>query len=676
MDFPIDNSVYLTGEITVDGWALDDLGVKQVGIWRDRVGSEPAQLNGLIYIAAARFISGIRSDVEASYPAYPNSDRAAWGYSLAALPLLATGASTFKLHAIAVDEEGHSTELGTRTVTVGSAASISGTISRSGVGLGGVTVTLSGALSPPVTTDANGNYGFSNLPPGYTYSVTPSKVGYVFTPPSVQYMNLVANQIANFTTTSSNIPALLALDRARLNFAALDASTLSPSQKLVVSFGGGSAPWTASASQSWLQVSPASGTGPTRVTVSINPAVLPPSGTAIGTVTISAPTATPTSKTVTVYLNRLAASSPPFGSFDTPTNYATKVAGSIAVTGWAMDDIAVTSVKIYRDRIGNEGVQPNGYVYIGDAVFVANARGDIEGANPTLPSSYRAGWGYLMLTNAIPGGAFPLGNGTIRLWAIATDIEGNTTNLGSKTITLDNANSKTPFGSIDNPGQGGIAVGTVSNSGWIMTPQPNTMATPPASIVAYVDGAPVGPVTYGQARPDVAGLFPGLRNSAGPGASFSLDTTLYSNAMHSIFWVAYDNAGNGDGIGSRFFFIENGLSAGIANPAPPVVPSATTVRAARPRPQRGAVPQIRTAHELDRVVIDLPEGNWTGAHIINGEPQPLPVGSTLDNANGAFYWHLGPGFLGRHELLFTSNDGGVYGVTVNIEPKSFATEAQ
>ncbi|HEY3444465.1 MAG TPA: BACON domain-containing carbohydrate-binding protein [Paludibaculum sp.] len=479
----------------------------------------------------------------------------------------------------------------------------------------------------------------------------------------------VRNKLFTLTQAGGFIPPpILSLDRTRLNFAARDNIAVSPAQQVVVSFGGGTAAWTASTNQPWLLVSPSSGTGATRLTVIINTGFLPPSGTAVGTLTISAPTATPTSKTVTVYLTRVTAPSPPFGAFDTPTNNATNIAGSIAVTGWAMDDIGVFAVRIYRDKIGNEGVQPNGYVYIGDATFVPNARGDIEGLNPTLPASYRGGWGYLMLTNAIPGGTLPQGNGTIRLWAIATDVEGNTTNLGSKVITLENANSKLPFGAIDSPGQGGIAVGVVNNSGWIMTPQPNTMAAAAPHITAYIDGVPVGAVTYGQPRGDVAGLFPSYRNSAGPGATFSLDTTLYSNAMHSIFWVATDDAGNTDGIGSRFFVIENGVSAGIANPAPPVQSS---VRAARPRPQRAAVPQVRTAQELERLVIDLPEGTWTGAHIINGEPQPLPVGSTLDNTNGAFYWHLGPGFLGRHELLFTSTDGAIYGVTVNIEPKTF-----
>ena len=45
-----------------------------------------------------------------------------------------------------------------------------------------------------------------------------------------------------------------------------------------------------------------------------------------------------------------------FGTVDTPANGATGITGSIAVTGWTLDDLGVSSVKIYRNCIG--GVEP------------------------------------------------------------------------------------------------------------------------------------------------------------------------------------------------------------------------------------------------------------------------------------------------------------------------------
>ena len=62
----------------------------------------------------------------------------------------------------------------------GSTFNISGTISPSTSG-NGATVTLSGAANATVTADASGNYQFSGLGNG-SYTVTPSKAGFNFTP--------------------------------------------------------------------------------------------------------------------------------------------------------------------------------------------------------------------------------------------------------------------------------------------------------------------------------------------------------------------------------------------------------------------------------------------------------------------------------------------------------------
>ena len=51
-----------------------------------------------------------------------------------------------------------------------------------GNALGGVKISVSNGAGS-FTTDSNGNYGFLGLNPG-TYTVTPSKTGYTFTPPS------------------------------------------------------------------------------------------------------------------------------------------------------------------------------------------------------------------------------------------------------------------------------------------------------------------------------------------------------------------------------------------------------------------------------------------------------------------------------------------------------------
>ena len=73
----------------------------------------------------------------------------------------------------------------------------------------------------------------------------------------------------------------------------------------------------------------------------------------------------------------------------------------------------------------------NGKVFIGNAVQVDGARPDVD-ATCAAPFDYQAGWGYLLLTNMLPN----QGNGTFTLYAYATDVEGHTMLLGSRTITL------------------------------------------------------------------------------------------------------------------------------------------------------------------------------------------------------------------------------------------------
>ncbi len=87
---------------------------------------------------------------------------------------------------------------------------ISGTITSSGTGTSGVTVSLSGASTATATSDASGNYTFTGLANG-SYTVTPSMTGYTFNPASSsQTVNSVNITSVNFVGTA-NAPASLAL---------------------------------------------------------------------------------------------------------------------------------------------------------------------------------------------------------------------------------------------------------------------------------------------------------------------------------------------------------------------------------------------------------------------------------------------------------------------------------
>ena len=83
---------------------------------------------------------------------------------------------------------------------------ISGAVTESGAGLGGVAVTLSGSQTGTATTDASGNYSFA-VQAGGGYMVTPSLPGYTFNLPSRSFNNLIDSQ-ANVSFAANPPPAL------------------------------------------------------------------------------------------------------------------------------------------------------------------------------------------------------------------------------------------------------------------------------------------------------------------------------------------------------------------------------------------------------------------------------------------------------------------------------------
>ncbi len=81
--------------------------------------------------------------------------------------------------------------------------SISGTVA--GVVTSGVPVKLSGPVTGSTVTDPSGRYSFSGLGNGVTYAVTPSLVGYTFSPTSSSITVSSADGTGNFTAALSQI---------------------------------------------------------------------------------------------------------------------------------------------------------------------------------------------------------------------------------------------------------------------------------------------------------------------------------------------------------------------------------------------------------------------------------------------------------------------------------------
>ena len=477
------------------------------------------------------------------------------------------------------------------------------------------------------------------------------------------------------------------------------AAAVTPPQTVTVNAGSRGHPWTAAPNQPWITIAGGSGDGVGQFAVGIDPAFAPVSGTVTGTVTVTE-SSFPMTQVLTVTLSVLSSSIAPIGSFDTPADGATGLAGSVALTGWALDDVGVNRVELWRscidtiDRpagqcaaVGNSG--PPNFVFVGNPSFVADARPDVEAAIPALPMANRAGWGYLLLTNVLPH--VPLGQGvggqgTFTLYAHAVDQEGQYTSLGAKTVTLDNANATTPFGAIDTPSQGGTVTTNVSvNFGWAMARGTRCIDTTSTSAYQVViDGVPRtlrpnGSATNwvpGLSRTNLVASFPALCNTTTALAAYYIDASELGlgPGVHTIAWLVTDTAGHASGIGSRFFSLAVGASQMTSNVMAEAGRQTAAERPAapRPRPSSGRVSAMvgfgeerfslvppGTEIELpatQRLVLDLDGAVEDGNQQVLGALRPLPAGSTLEAAAGRFYWQPPVGFLGRFTLIFRVGD--------------------
>ena len=100
------------------------------------------------------------------------------------------------------------------------------------------------------------------------------------------------------------------------------------------------------------------------------------------------------------------------------------------------------------------------------------------------------------------------------------------------------------------------------NFGWALTPNPaNVIPKDGSTIWVFIDNQPFGHPVYNQNRSDISTLFPGLQNSNGAIGYYLIDTTKLTNGLHTISWTATDSAGNVQGLGSRFFDVENSIRA-------------------------------------------------------------------------------------------------------------------
>jgi hypothetical protein len=219
-----------------------------------------------------------------------------------------------------------------------------------------------------------------------------------------------------------------------------------------------------------------------------------------------------------------------------------------------------------------------------------------------------------------------------------------------------------------------------------------TCKIPATGVQVSIDSGPLQPVTFGAARSDIAGAFPGLSNTAGAGGSFVFDTTALTNGTHTIGWLVTDDCNRADGIGSRFFTVNNGsLTAAYdyqaegTRPAEAFKAEGTRQKVESAEPITvargyGELPSVvepdaageRTVHvaQGERIEVRLPTGFDGGYQLVNGERRAWPAGATWDAATRSFYWQPGAPYLGEFQLVFASPGERLRLLVVVTDPRA------
>lgn len=583
---------------------------------------------------------------------------------------------------------------------------VRGTSHGTGVDQVAITITPT-SVGSPTTLDVT--YGIARTDTASAHGSQFTNAGFRATIPKLpqgQYTITITarSTVGIATTTTKVIPVTVVYavipSPLGLNFGGTRpsdgaaANVFTAPQVITPTYGGNSTPtYTAVSNQPWIQVTPGPATGQFTVGI-VN------TGNAIGTSTslsgavaitgtFGGVIAGSVNVPITLKIVEVAASPLPFGAFDTPVTSTTPVSGSIPVSGWALDDVGIARVEIWRDLAAGEttpvysgGGLGNGKIYVADVSFVEGARPDIAAQYPNNPNAHKAGWGYLMLTQ----GLYNQGNGTFTFYAFAYDLDGRSTSLGSKTVAISNATAVKPFGNIDQPANGQTLSTTDPviahwNFGWALTPN----ATPPCSVVnatgsqgdplptplrgVYVafDSGELRRVSYGDLRADIQSLFPDYTNTNGAGGAYFIDISTLNTGLHQLGWYVVDDCDRAEGIGSRFVNIVNSsgivpvdtpmmMSLGPADSQPVEVVRSSGVTERIAANSEGV--RVVSMPDNERIEVHLPSNDtsaYVGYQIANGERRALPLGSSLSFADGVFYWHPAPGFRGAFDLEFVGD---------------------
>lgn len=223
------------------------------------------------------------------------------------------------------------------------------------------------------------------------------------------------------------------------------------------------------------------------------------------------------------------------GSLEFPDPSVTQ-SGVILVKGWFLNPSAISRIAAYVDD-----------------QFIANAntslpRIDIVNEFPNYPG----------IQNIAPG--FQIGflasrltNGTHTIAARVFFSDGTVTELGRRTMEVNNSLNQSPFGSVDIPDLSGTynASGSFPVSGWALDTDGIS------KVEVLIDNGVMQDAMYGDPRPDVANSIADWSDALYSSFIANVDTTRIPDGVHTLDVRASDTTGLSRLIGRRVIQISN-----------------------------------------------------------------------------------------------------------------------
>jgi N-acetylmuramoyl-L-alanine amidase len=257
---------------------------------------------------------------------------------------------------------------------------------------------------------------------------------------------------------------------------------------------------------------------------------------------------------------KAAAAGPPVETafaIETPAPGAT-VFGIVEVKGYVLDPRGISNIRLVVD--GN----------VLHEADLNQPREDLRrlypgffGENPAAKPGFRTSF----LASSLADGEHTLAIQVTFADTTAPQGQPATVLLGERTILVDNRRNQPPIGGLDSPrdpaeaGMQDYISGPFPVIGWVLDDRGVRQRAVGdlvlADIEVLVDGRVVGQALYPLPRPDIANAYPDVPGAWFSGFQLTLDSTRFTNGLHTLAVRAWDEQGASRILAQRPIFISN-----------------------------------------------------------------------------------------------------------------------